>query len=97
MSWRLLSRRVEEIAAGLNAFGVTAGDRVSLLVPPSADLTAVLYACVRLGAVVVVADAGLGVGGLTRAVRGRRPTSSSGPYPGSSPRGCSDGPGDACP
>ena len=41
------------------------GDRVALLVPPGADLTAVLYACLRLGAVVVVADAGLGVQGLT--------------------------------
>jgi acyl-CoA synthetase (AMP-forming)/AMP-acid ligase II len=70
VSWRLLSRRVRQVAAGLVAFGVRPGDRVSLLVPPGADLTAVLYACVRVGAVVVVADAGLGVRGLTRAVRG---------------------------
>ncbi|MGC5166710.1 alpha/beta fold hydrolase [Luteimicrobium sp. DT211] len=82
VSWRLLSRRVEEIAAGLDAFGVRAGDRVSLLVPPSADLTAVLYACVRLGAVVVVADAGLGVAGLTRAVRGAQADVVVGAVPG---------------
>lgn len=49
------------------------GDRVSLLVPPGADLTAALYACLRIGATVVVADAGLGVAGLTRAVKGARP------------------------
>lgn len=73
VSWRLLSRRVREIAAGLHAVGVRHGDRVSLLVPPGADLTAVLYACLRIGAVVVVADAGLGVRGLTRAVRGAQP------------------------
>lgn len=73
VSWRLLSRRVREIAAGLHAVGVRHGDRVSLLVPPGADLTAVLYACLRIGAVVVVADAGLGVPGLTRAVRGAQP------------------------
>ncbi|MEK6345166.1 MAG: alpha/beta fold hydrolase, partial [Curtobacterium sp.] len=66
VSWRLLARRVEEIAAGLGVVGVRAGDRVSLLVTPGADLTAVLYACVRIGAVVVVADAGLGIRGLTR-------------------------------
>ncbi|MFP7760239.1 alpha/beta fold hydrolase [Marisediminicola sp. LYQ85] len=72
VSWRLLSRRVREIAAGLVASGVRPGDRVSLLVPPGADLTAVLYACVRIGAIVVVADAGLGLAGLTRAVRGAR-------------------------
>ncbi len=72
VSWRLLSRRVRQIAAGLVHIGLRPGDRVSLLVPPSADLTAVLYACVRIGAIVVVADAGLGLAGLTRAVRGAR-------------------------
>lgn len=82
VSWRLLSRRVREIAAGLHQIGVRKGDRVSLLVPPSADLTAVLYACVRLGAIVVVADAGLGLTGLTRAVRGARPDHIVGAVPG---------------
>ncbi|WP_243844466.1 alpha/beta fold hydrolase [Salinibacterium sp. ZJ454] len=73
VSWRLLSRRVREIAAGLVAHGVRPGDRVSVLVPAGADLTAVLYACLRIGAIVVVADAGLGVNGLSRAVRGAWP------------------------
>ncbi|MCU1438482.1 MAG: alpha/beta fold hydrolase, partial [Naasia sp.] len=70
ISWRLLSKRVREVAGGLTRLGVRPGDRVSLLVPPGADLTAALYACLRIGAIVVVADAGLGVQGLTRAVRG---------------------------
>ena len=82
VTWRLLSRRVREIAAGLVSIGVRPGDRVSLLVPPSADLTAVLYACVRIGAIVVVADAGLGLRGLTRAVRGARPDHVIGAAPG---------------
>ena len=82
VSWRLLARRVEEIATGLVDLGVRPGDRVSLLVTPGADLTAVLYACVRVGAVVVVADAGLGLGGLTRAVRGARPDWIIGALPG---------------
>jgi acyl-CoA synthetase (AMP-forming)/AMP-acid ligase II/pimeloyl-ACP methyl ester carboxylesterase len=82
VSWRLLSQRVREIAAGLHQVGVQKGDRVSLLVPPSADLTAVLYACIRLGAIVVVADAGLGLPGLTRAVRGARPDHVIGALPG---------------
>ncbi|RFA14527.1 hydrolase [Subtercola boreus] len=73
VSWSLLKRRVDELAAGLSAVGVERGDRVSLLVPPGADLTAVLYACLRIGAIVVVADAGLGIAGLSRAVRGARP------------------------
>jgi acyl-coenzyme A synthetase/AMP-(fatty) acid ligase/pimeloyl-ACP methyl ester carboxylesterase len=82
VSWRLLSRKVREIALGLRKHGVRPGDRVSLLVQPGADLTAVLYACVRIGAVVVVADAGLGVRGLTRAVRGAWPDHVIGQLPG---------------
>ncbi|WP_150952258.1 alpha/beta fold hydrolase [Microbacterium testaceum] len=73
VSWRQLSARVDEIAAGLDAFGVRAGDRVSLLVQPGPTLTAALYACLRIGAVVVVADRGLGIRGLSRAVRGAVP------------------------
>ncbi|MCC4909346.1 alpha/beta fold hydrolase [Microbacterium sp. cx-59] len=74
VSWRVLDDRVRRIAAGLHDLGVRRGDRVSLLVPPGATLTAVIYACLRIGAVVVVADAGLGVKGLSRAVRGARPS-----------------------
>ncbi len=82
VSWNALSRRVGQIALGLQSVGVKHGDRVSLLVPPGADLTAVLYACVRIGAVVVVADAGLGLRGLTRAVRGAWPDHVIGAAPG---------------
>ena len=82
VSWRALARRVDEIGAGLLSLGVRPGDRISLLVPPGADLTAILYACLRIGAVAVVADAGLGVRGLTRAVRGARPTLVIGAVPG---------------
>lgn len=74
VTWRALAARTDQLARGLAASGVRPGDRVALLVPPGADLTAVLYACLRLGAVVVVADAGLGVQGLTRAVRAADPT-----------------------
>lgn len=73
ISWSLLDRRVDDIAAGLLAHGVRPGDRVSLLITPGADLTGVLYACFRIGAVAVVADAGLGTAGLTRAVIGSHP------------------------
>ncbi|MBO3084302.1 alpha/beta fold hydrolase [Cellulomonas fengjieae] len=73
VSWSALAARTEQLARGLAASGVRPGDRVGLLVPPGADLTALLYACLRLGAVVVVADAGLGVQGLTRAVRAAEP------------------------
>ncbi|MEZ0493763.1 alpha/beta fold hydrolase [Kineococcus sp. TBRC 1896] len=69
-SWAELDRRTRELAAGFVLRGVQPGQRVSLLVPPGADLTAALYALLRIGAVAVVADAGLGVRGLSRAVTG---------------------------
>lgn len=73
VSWRALHDRVDRLANGLSRIGVKPGDRVSLLIPPGASLTAVVYACLRIGAVVVVADAGLGVAGLGRAIRGAWP------------------------
>ncbi|MGC5076661.1 alpha/beta fold hydrolase [Agrococcus sp. DT81.2] len=73
VSWRQLEAQTRNIAAGLHDIGVRKGDRVSLLVKPGPTLTAALYACLRVGAIVVVADAGLGVKGLTRAVRGSWP------------------------
>ena len=82
VSWRLLDDRVRRIAAGLHRIGVRKGDRVSLLVPPGPTLSAVVYACLRIGAVVVVADAGLGIRGLTRAVRGAWPDFIIGEAPG---------------
>ncbi|MDH5278280.1 MAG: alpha/beta fold hydrolase [Actinomycetota bacterium] len=70
VSWAQLSRVVDDLAAGLVAVGVRPGDRLALLVPPGADLTAAAYACWRARAVVVLADAGLGLPGLRRALRG---------------------------
>ncbi len=73
ISWSLLHRRVEDLAAGLAAEGVRRGDRVSVLIPVGADLIAVIYACWRIGASVVVTDAGLGVRGMVRALRSAAP------------------------
>ena len=73
LNWRELERDVAALTAGLQEAGVKPLSRVSLMVPPGVDLTVVLYACLRLGAVVVVADAGLGTRGLSRAVRGATP------------------------
>jgi acyl-coenzyme A synthetase/AMP-(fatty) acid ligase/pimeloyl-ACP methyl ester carboxylesterase len=69
VSWSQLARRVASLAAGLTASGVRPGHRVALLVEPSADLTAAVYAVWRAGAVVVVADKGLGLAGMRRALR----------------------------
>jgi acyl-CoA synthetase (AMP-forming)/AMP-acid ligase II/pimeloyl-ACP methyl ester carboxylesterase len=73
VSWTQLARRVDDLAAGLAAAGVRPGDRVALLLEPSADLTAAVYATWRAGAVIVVADKGLGLRGMRRALRGAAP------------------------
>ncbi len=69
-SFRELHRRVMGIARGLGELGVQPGERVAMLVPPSADLVAAIYGVWRAGGVTVVADRGLGLRGLGRAVRG---------------------------
>ncbi|WP_421082962.1 alpha/beta fold hydrolase [Rothia nasimurium] len=74
LTWAELAADVDRIAAGLHQLGVAPGDRVNLLVPPGARLTTLMYACLKLGAVIVVADTGLGAKGLTRALKGARPT-----------------------
>jgi len=68
-----LADDVSRIAAGLIAVGVSAGDRVALLVPPGIDLAACLYGAWRAGAVVVLVDAGLGARGIGRALKGADP------------------------
>ena len=73
VTWGLLARNVDLLARGLAARGVRRGDRVAVLITPGADLLAVVYACWRLGACVVVTDAGLGARGIIRALRGAAP------------------------
>ncbi|MGK5110769.1 alpha/beta fold hydrolase [Geodermatophilus sp. CPCC 205506] len=69
VTWSRLADRVSDLAAGLAASGIRPGQRVAMLVEPSADLTAAVYAVWRAGAVVVVADKGLGIAGMRRALR----------------------------
>jgi olefin beta-lactone synthetase len=78
-SWADLHQRVKRIAVGLRATGLEPGDRVALLIPPGPDLVAVLYGCWRAGLVTVMADKGLGLRGLGRAIRGARPAWIIGP------------------
>ncbi|RLZ03301.1 hydrolase [Kocuria tytonicola] len=73
VSWRQLSADVDRLAVALLRTGVRPGDRVNLMVPPGSLLTTLIYACLRIGAVIVVADQGLGRKGLTRALRGSSP------------------------
>ena len=72
ISWSVLDDRVRHLAIGLSARGVRAGDRIALLMPPGADLLAVVYAAWSIGAVIVVIDAANGPRALWRALRAAR-------------------------
>jgi olefin beta-lactone synthetase len=72
ITFRDLHRRVERLAVGLRAEGLKPGDRVAVLVPPSVELVLAVYGVWRAGGVAVIADRGLGLAGLGRAVRSGR-------------------------
>jgi olefin beta-lactone synthetase len=72
-SFAELATDIRDLAAGMAASGVRPGHRVALLVPPGIELATSLFACWRLGAVVVLADAGLGARGMTRALKSAAP------------------------
>jgi olefin beta-lactone synthetase len=68
-----LHHRIGALADGLRRAGVRPGHRVALLVPPGVDLAATVYACWQAGAVIVVADAGLGWQRIADALRSADP------------------------
>lgn len=82
VSWQKLSSMVDAMAIGLREAGMRPGDRVSMLVEPGRNLTAALYAVLRVGGVAVVTDAGLGIAGMTRAIKSAAPRWIIGETPG---------------
>ena len=68
-----LSVDVERVAGGLVELGVGAYDRIAVLVPPGVDLAVSSFAAWRVGAVPVLADAGLGLRGMGRALKSADP------------------------
>lgn len=72
VSWSQLDDRVLRLAAGFRAKGIAPGDRVAVLIPPSAELLAVVYALWHLGATVVVIDAAHKPPAMIRSLRGAR-------------------------
>ena len=70
VSWTALATVIDRMARGLEMRGIAPGDRIAVLIPPGPDLIAFVYACWRIGAVVVITDAGLGIRGMRGAIRG---------------------------
>jgi olefin beta-lactone synthetase len=79
VSFAELARRVDGVAGELRRRGMEPGDHVAMLTPPGVDLVAAVYGVWRAGGVTVIADRGLGLGGLGRAVRSARPRFVIGP------------------
>ena len=73
ITFAALARRVDAIASDLVGRGVEPGDHVAVVTPPGVDLIAVVYGVWRAGGVTVVADRGLGLRGLGRAIRSTNP------------------------
>ena len=73
VTWSTLNVRTAEFSAGLAAAGVKSGDRIALLIPPGPELIALIYATWNIGACIVLADSGLGLRGMIRALKGSHP------------------------
>lgn len=73
ISFGKLTREVDTLASGMAAFGIRAGDRVAVMILPGIDLVKVVYACWRLGALLVLVDSGLGRDGMQRALKSANP------------------------
>lgn len=73
------ARAVDGVAATLIKHGLQPGDRVAMLTPPGVDLLTAVYGVWRAGGVTVVADRGLGLGGLGQAVKSARASFVIGP------------------
>ena len=73
LSFKELNRRSDSFAHILQSGGVTSGDRVMLMVKPSADFICLTFALFKIGAPVILIDPGMGYKNLLRCIEGVRP------------------------
>ncbi|HOU15497.1 MAG TPA: fatty acid CoA ligase family protein [Anaerolineae bacterium] len=74
LSFAQLNAECDHYAHGLAQFGVGMGDRVLLMVRPGVELIAVVFALLRLGAVPVLIDPGMGRKALLQCIAEAEPT-----------------------
>ena len=63
-TYSALNQAADEIAAGLHSNGIKPGDHAAMLIPPGFACFATMFALLRLGAVPVCVDPGIGVRNL---------------------------------
>ncbi|MCX5870097.1 MAG: fatty acid CoA ligase family protein [Deltaproteobacteria bacterium] len=73
LTFQELNGRADALAWYLQAKGVRAGERVMLMVRPSADFICLTFALFKLGAVVILIDPGMGYRNLRRCIAGVQP------------------------
>jgi acetyl-CoA synthetase len=64
VSFAELRDEVERLANALRAYGLQQGDRVALAMPMTGEVVTILYACFKLGLIVVPIFAGFGAGAI---------------------------------
>lgn len=74
MSFSQLNRLSDGYAAYLSRQGVGSGDRVMLMVTPSADFICLTFALFKIGVTIILIDPGMGYKNLLRCIEGVRPT-----------------------
>jgi acyl-CoA synthetase (AMP-forming)/AMP-acid ligase II len=73
LSFQELNGRADALAFYLQKKGVRPGERVMLMVRPSADFICLTFALFKLGAVVILIDPGMGYRNLLRCIAGVQP------------------------
>ena len=73
LTFQELNGRADAFAFYLQAKGVRPGERVMLMVRPSADFICLTFALFKLGAVVILIDPGMGYRNLRRCIAGVQP------------------------
>jgi acetyl-CoA synthetase len=64
LTFAQLAEDVNRLANGLSALGLAKGDRVALVMPMVPEVVTILYACFKLGLIVVPIFAGFGAGAI---------------------------------
>ncbi len=73
LTFEQLNRRADSFAHILSRNGIKAGERVMLMVQPSADFICLTFALFKIGSPVILIDPGMGYRNLLRCIEGVRP------------------------
>ena len=73
LTFSQLDRETDRLAHGLSRIGIRRGTRTILMVRPSLDFFALVFALFKIGAVPVVVDPGMGVRRMVMCLRSTRP------------------------